>query len=211
MAFVMDEVSCLRTLDHDQIDIMLAQRREWREIAQHRLSNHGQILTGTPPPILHKDITDHTVRDLHALAELLLTTRSDYKLVVSINQAHVYTNDLTLIDLLDQLLGISHREYSQSQINRPANTIRLKNPKHKFRSYFKTTKLSAQQKLNLDNFLINQRQSSRPSPSLTTWIKGPWLRTQDYFFVDYNSESWLTMLALTCPGLIRKTNEIISG
>jgi hypothetical protein len=48
------------------------------------------------------------------------------------------------------------------------------------------------------------------SPALTEWIAEPFNRTQDYFFVDYNSESWLTMLGLIRPGLIRKTVQIVA-
>jgi hypothetical protein len=206
----MDEASALRDLSHEEIDRTIERRREWRSIAMQRWHKTGQIL-GKQHNILgqrRKDITDTTVKNLHTLAEVLLTTSTDFKLVVSANQGHVYTNDLALIDQLDQLNGLEHKSYSQANITRPRNTIQLKNPRHQFRSYFKIIKLTTEQKTHLTGFLLNQ-QTVRLSPALDEWIVGPFNRTQDYFFVDHDEMSWLTMLGLVRPSLIRKTMQII--
>ena len=203
----MDEASSLRNLSHEEIDITIERRREWREIALQRWQR-GNNTVGNILGRRRKEITDKTVEDLHALANILLTTASDYKLVVSVNQGHVYTNDLTLINQLDCLDFLEHKSYSWAQINRPKNTVQLKNPRHAFRSYFKTAKLTVEQKTHLTGFLLNQ-PTVRLSPALDEWIVGPFNRTQDYFFIDHNEMSWLTMLSLVRSGLIRKTMQII--
>ena len=210
IGFTVDEASALRDLNHDEIDRTLARRRDWIEIAQQRWNTGKKIIVKhNISGRQRKEITADTVKNLHSLAELLLTTAIDYKLVVSVNQGHVYTNDLTLIDQLDQLDFLTNKYYSQAQVNRPKNTIRLKNPQHQYRSYFKIAKLTAVQKDHLMDFLHNQKDSVRVSPALQRWIDQPFNRTQDYFFVDYDTSSWLTMLALVNPGLIRKTMQII--
>jgi hypothetical protein len=203
----MDEANSLRNLSHEEIDITIERRREWREIALQRWQK-GNNTVGNILGRRRKEITDKTVEDLHALADILLTTASDYKLVVSVNQGHVYTNDLTLINQLDCLDFLEHKSYSWAQVNRPKNTVQLKNPRHAFRSYFKTTKLTEEQKTHLTGFLLNQ-PTVRLSPALDEWIVGPFNRTQDYFFIDHNEMSWLTMLSLVRSGLIRKTMQII--
>ena len=211
IGFTLQEASALRDLRHDEIDQTMERRREWIEIAHQRWHKTGTIL-GRQHNIISRrrtEITDKTTKDLHDLAELLLTTVTEFKLVVSVNQGHVYTNDLNLIDQLNQLDFLANKDYSQAEINRPKNTIRLKNPRHQYRSYFKITKLTADQKDHLMDFLYNQRNSIRVSPALQRWIDQPFNRTQDYFFVDYDTSSWLTMLALVNPGLIRKTMQII--
>ena len=211
ISFTLDEASCLRELDHKKIDLTIERRKEWREISLQRWNSTGKNFPGHPHNILgrrRKEITEKTVEDLHALADVLLTTSSDFKLVVSVNQGNVYTNDLTLIDQLDQFDCLSYKSYSRADITRPRNTIQLKNPKHKFRSYFKITKLTDDQKTHLTGFLLNQL-TVRLSPALDEWIVGPFNRTQDYFFIDHNEMSWLTMLGLVRPGLIRKTMQII--
>ena len=208
IGFWLDEVNCLRTLDHACIDEFIQRRKQWREIAQQRWvnhnRNHGIILSRR-----WQEITEKTVQDLHTLAEVLLTTPYKFKLVVSLNQGYVYTNDLALIDRLDSLPELSYVTHTQAQVTRPKNTIELKNPRYKFRSYLKLANLTVQQKDHLADFLYNQREHIRVSPAMQRWIDQPFNRTQDYFFIDHDTETWLTMLGLVRPGLIRKTMHII--
>lgn len=210
LGFYLDEVSCLRQLDHNCINDAIEHRKQWREIAQQRWVNgrqkHGVILRRT-----WKEITEKTVADLHALAKQLLTTAAEYKLVVSVNQGHIYTNDLILIDQLSAMTELTYKSYTEAFVTRPKNTIVLKNPQHQFRTYFKLMKLSKQQKDQLMDFLHGQRGHVRLSPGLACWFDTPFNRSQDYFFVDYNTESWLTMLNLVHPGIVRKTMHIIAA
>ena len=202
--FHLEEVSCLRTLDHAQIDRMIERRIAWRSISQTMHSS-------TPTTVLSNQsnkITKTTVEKLHALAELLLTTPAAFKLVVSSFTGYIYTNDLSLIDTVSKLPGVCYPEYTRAVVGRPKNTIRLKDPRHQWRSYFKIGKLTAEQKTQLVNFLANQH-TVRLSPALTQWVDLKFTRTQDYFFIDYNEPVWLTMLSLVSPGLIRKTLQII--
>jgi hypothetical protein len=210
IGFQLAEISALRDLDHACIDDVIERRKQWREMAQQRWINgkqkHGTIMSRS-----WRDITDQTQADLHSLADVLLTTVASYKLVVSVDQGYVYTTDLALINQLDNMSELSHKTYTQARIIRPKNTIQLKNPGHEYRTYFCATKLSAQGKQVLIDFLQNQQSHIRMSPSLKKWINDPFLRTQDYFFVDYNSASWLSMLGLVQSGIIRKTLQIITA
>ena len=208
VGFHLDEVSCLRELNHARIDRMIERRIAWRDIAQQRTSGKSTLVGHTILTRRYKEITDTTVSNLHQLTEQLLTTSADFKLVVSVNTAHVYTNDLTLINQVSDLPGLTQKEYNRAVVGRPPNTIQLKNPTHKFRSYFKMIKLTDDQKNHLINFLANQ-PAARISPALVSWLNSPLRRTQDYFFIDHGTMSWLTMLSLVLPGLIRKTMQII--
>ena len=208
IGFYLDEASCLRMLDHIRIDDMIERRKQWREIAQQRWvngkQNHGIILRRR-----WRAITEKTVEDLHTVAEMLMQNASEFKLVVSINQCHVYTNDLALIDQLDDLKCVNFKTHNQACITRARDTVKLKDPRHKLRSYFKLCKISNEQKDHLMDFLYNQRDQVRVSPALQRWIDQPFTRTQDYYFVDHDSQTWLTMLNLVCPGIVRKTMHII--
>lgn len=207
LGFYLDEASCLRVLDHAHINDMIERRKQWREIAAQRWAN-----SKNPGMILGRDwkeITETTVTNLHDLAELLLTAPKAFKLVVSVNQGHVYTNDLILINRLDRLPQLKHKTYGRAVIDRPKNTIQLKRPKHKFRSYFRLINLTVQQKDQLAGFLENQQTHVRLSPALREWTAMPFTRVQDYFFIDHETETWLTMLNLVVPGITRKTMHII--
>lgn len=210
MGFQLDEVSCLRELDHDLIDNSIRRRQEWREQAQQRWLM-GRKNISTQIVRNRKEINNNTVEDLHSLTSVLLNSSAEFKLVVSVDQAYVYTNDVSLIDQIDCLQILRNKTYSRAKKTRPANTIQLKNPRHEFRSYFKVTKLSTSQKDYLMDFLHNQRTHIRTSPALQQWLDHPFNRTQDYFFVDYNSASWLSMLSLVSPGIVRKTMHIIAA
>jgi len=194
----------MRGLDHKVIDSRLDQRIEWREIARQRWQSvlHGGS-TGLNP------ITDQVREDLHRVCDMLADKTC--KLVVSTNFGWVYTNDLTLIDQLRQVRCLTNKTYTQAVVNRPRNTVRLKRSTYQYRSYFHSIKLSTVEKEIIKNFFINQQEHVRTSPSFKHWLyESPYLRVQDYYFIDYTGDQWLTMLSLIRPGLIRKTQTIIT-
>ena len=208
LGFSLDEVTCLRELDHAMIDDLIQRRKQWQEVAQQRWINGRQNTT-----ILRrrwKDITEKTVTDLHSVADVLLATTAEFKLVVSVHQGYVYTNDLDLLAKLDGMPELTCKTYTQAQIDRPENTIRLKKSNYNFRSYFRTRHLSAQEKQQLVNFLNTQQDFIRTSPAMMQWVQEPFTRLQDYYFVDHDSPQWLTLISLVCPGIIRKTMQILT-
>ena len=211
ISFGLAELSCLRDqeLDCAGIKHMLDRRRQWQEVAQQRWVTLGQkhnTLTR-----LHNEITEEVEQNLYDFADILRNSGVDLKLVISSNCGWVYTNSLELISQLKPKRMLTGKKYLEAVIDRPKNTILLKNPRHQFRSYFKITKITNQQKDMLVNFLNNQQSSIRIGPALSTWMTSVFYRTQDYFFVDHDEMSWLTMLALVHPGLIRKTQQIIQA
>lgn len=212
ISFGLTEISCLRDQDLDcaRIRHMLDRRKEWRDIAQQRWNIIGQK-PNVQQSRLWNEITEEVEQNLYDFADILRNSGVGLKLVVSSNCGWVYTNSLELISQLKSMRMLTGKKYSKAVIDRPKNTILLKNPQHQFRSYFKITKITSQQKDILINFLNNQQSSIRISPALGEWITSAFHRTQDYFFVDHDEMSWLTMLSLVHPGLIRKTQQIIQA
>ena len=212
ISFGLAEISCLREqeLDRNRISLMIDRRKQWREVAHQRWNTLGQK-PNAQQSRLWNEITDEVEQDLYNCADILRNSGVDLKLVVSSNCGWVYTNSLELINELKSMRMLIGKKYSKAVIDRPKNTILLKNPQHQFRSYFKITKITRQQKDMLINFLNNQQSSIRIGPALAEWATSAFYRTQDYFFVDHNEMSWLTMLNLVHPGLIRKTQQIIQA
>jgi hypothetical protein len=207
LGFQLSEVSCLRELDHDYIDLIIERRRQWRQMSLQRwgLGTTRNILTNRA-----RDISEDIVENLHTLTNLLLTCQIDFKLVTSVSSAWIYTNDLNLIEQVSNIDFIQYKTYTQAVVSRPKDTICLCNPRHQRRSYFGSHKLTDMEKINLTNFFQNQAEYIRISPSLENYLQGSFHRTQDYFFFDYTEDSWLLMLSLIRPGLIRKTLSIIA-
>jgi hypothetical protein len=210
MAFTLAEANALKSLDHQYIDAIIERRILWREVAQQRWTGGSQNFKHTILSKRWHDITDKTSEDLHNFAEILIATSADFKLVTSVNNGWVYTNAISLIKKLKSLNYLIDKNYSEAVVTRPKDTVKLKTPKHTHRSYLKSIKLSNQQKQNLINFFANQADHVRVAPAFNKWlIESPYLRTQDYFFIDHVGEGWLVMLNLIYPGIIRKTMEII--
>ena len=208
LGFNLDEATCLRELDHAKIDDLIHRRKQWQEVAQQRWINGRQNTT-----ILSrrwKEITANTVTDLHSVADVLLTSTAEFKLVVSVHQGYVYSNDLALLAKLDDMPELTCKTRTQARVDRPENTIRLKKSNYNFRSYFRTRHLSAQEKQQLVNFLNTQQDFVRTSPAMNQWVQEPFSRLQDYYFVDHDSQQWLTLISLVSPGLIRKTMQILT-
>jgi len=210
VGFHLDEVSCLRELNHQYIDVIIERRRQWREISLQRWTNAIQsnknIITRRA-----KDITDENVANLHNLTNVLLRSRVDFKLVTSVSSAWIYTNNTKLIKQVSELDFLICKTYTEAKVDRPKNTIKLKDPKHRYRSYLKSVKLTDEEKIHLCNFFTNQQGHARISPALVKWMEERWHRTQDYFFIDHDDESWLVMLSLIKPSMIRKTVELIAA
>jgi hypothetical protein len=212
ISFGLAEITCLRDqeLDCARIRHMLDRRKQWREVAHQRWNTFGQK-PNVQQSRLWNEITQEVEQNLYDFADILRNSTVDFKLVTSANRGWVYTNSIELIDQLKSMRMLTGKKYSKAVIDRPKNTIQLKTPQHQFRSYFKITKITSQQKDMLINFLTNQQSSIRISPALNVWITSAFHRTQAYFFVDHNEISWLTMLALVHPGIIRKTQQIIQA
>ena len=191
------ESGCLRKLDHDSIDAVLAMRRRW----VNGLNDYYRS---------HRHITDDMVDNLHTICDTLLTTQHQYKLVVSSGCMRLYADNTALFaEILSAVPSLMNVSFSRAVINRPRNTVKLKDPVHTERSYLREIKLTEQQKRSIGTFLLNQ-DSIRLSPSLTRWLTQPssyW--SQGHYFVDHNDTNWLTMLSLICPGAIKNTIKIV--
>lgn len=197
----MPEADLVGYWDHAMIDRWVSVRNLWRS---RPIASVTRGFIG--------EITPDTEQDLHAFLDWLLTARRsvDFKLVTSNHVARLYSNDLEFLTSAASLPYVNSVEYSQVALDRPRDTIRLKTANHRYRSYFRSIKFTDAQKRNLVNFLNNSQQEIRISPGLARWAEFDYYHTYDYFFIDHNDMSWLTMLSLIRGGVIRKTMEIIA-
>lgn len=201
--FRLNEISALReSLDSESIDEVLTSRQLWRERVRSRWPQNNFVRG-------HDAITTEIRENLYAFAEFLQQTSDPYKMVISVNQCWIYSNNTMLLERIGRLPFVRNIKFTESVVVRARNTVALKNPQNCYRSYFRSIKLTAEEKDRIQSFLHSQ-PDIRISPALTEWINTPFNRTQDYFFVDYDTPTWLTMLSLVRPGLIRRTVQIVA-
>jgi hypothetical protein len=192
------EASALRNLSHKNIDRTIEYRAQYFQSDLFRLYRTHTI-------------SDDNIKNLHTFCDFLLAFKDEFKLVIAGgNWLTIYTNNLQLLDALDSIDYIDNKDYRKVLIDRPRDTIKLKNPIHTYRSYFKETAFTEQQKDTLKNFLSAQEDSIRVSPGLVYWLQSDRSNyCMSYLFVDYSNDHWITMLSLVHPGLVRKTLKII--
>lgn len=195
------------TLDHNDIDERLTRQQEWRDKMRHRWPVGAQNR-------YHDVISDTARSNIHSIADFITGISSPYKLIIENKTMRIYSSDLNIIQAIEYIPFVQRRRYSQVIIDRQKNTIKLKKPKHCYRSYFRETRVTPEEKEVIRQFLKTQ-PDVRVGEGLKLWLdESPSAYisryTRDYFFVDYKHASWLTMLALVRPGLIRKTVDIIA-
>lgn len=191
MRVELEEAGCLRKLDHAAIDRAVARRRVW---------------------VAPRTTVEETAERLHAVCAVLLNTKHVYKLQVNSWGIYVYTNNVDLFsDILAVIPDPNWLNLAQAVVTRAKNTVALKNPQYRYRSYFVSRALSANQKKSISNFLTVNRDTVRASPGLTAWLTytRPW--SQSYYFIDHDDQSSLVMLSLIYPGLIKNTLEIVKS
>jgi len=181
---------------HDAIDRSIEIRRVWRSLGNRTDS----------------EITDKHIKNLHRVHDHFFSaTNEPFKMTVSGNQIWIYTNNLEFLHSFNQLPGVVWPTYSQAVIDRPLDTIRLKEPKHTQRTYLRDQAITAEQRQRLRDFFNNYHDSIRLSPSLNKWIVyATGRRIFGYYFVDHDDDGWLVLLNLLQPGLVRKTVQIIA-
>jgi hypothetical protein len=201
--FRQNDAGALRKLTHQYVSSAVESRRVWWKMRRLDTSLIKDEQITTPDAELEAR--------LHDLCDFLLEIVPAHKIVINYNEIRIYTNSIDLIKEWAVDPQFNSPRITQAVIVRPKDTITLRNPQHKFRAYFRSTHITAAEKSTLKNFLDSQKAQIRIGPALNQWLLNHWLWTMDTFFIDYDSEQWLFMLALVRPGLIRKSMAIIQA
>jgi hypothetical protein len=194
------EAGCLRTLDHSSINHTVNIRRLWIDRSPDYYS-------------ANRAITDDMVQNLHAMCDVLTNTQHQRKLIVESDLVRVYANNSQLFnDVTQAVPALYSVKYTRAVIDRPRNSVKLKESAYTHRTYLRSVTTTEQQKRSICQFLQNQ-DTIRLSPGLKTWVMYPNWRTwiDSYYFVDHNDTAWMTMLSLIYPGLIKNTIQIVKA
>jgi len=212
--FYLQELPCLRNLKNDpdkdrkMISWNLSQRKKFKDHLRHVNwgGNWHSRSEGLP-------IGDEVEENLLSFYNFY-TLESDTKrlIIQSGGYGYLYTNNKKYIEELSKLPFIKNVHVYQINVAFAKGTIRLKNPKHSYRLYFKDRKITKQQKSYLVNFLKNYEGQIRLGPALTHWVKkDEYCYLYGNFFVEYDHESFVSMLSLVSPSTVRKTVTLIKA
>ena len=168
------------TTDHEDIDQRLTRQQEWREKMRQRWPS-DQLNR------YHSIIDDVTRANVHSMADFVTGISTPYKIVVENKTMRIYSNDLNIIQSVEYIDFLARKRYAQVLINRPKDTILLKNPQHKYRSYFRETRVTTEERDAIGRFLMSQ-PGIRLSQGLHSWLNRDIQAyvskyTREYFFV----------------------------
>ena len=202
-------------LDDFKIEKAIASARYWEHQRWKNRWNMDRSKTESAPTF-RSEIDRKVVTDIYATRDLLKD--STHKRVFSLDCISVYVSDPVLRDKLTdfgQTLGFV--TLTHANVIYPADTIVLKNPKYKYRTYLRSRHVSDESIEVLRNWLDSQGDEISASPSVWDFIKNRKSRwyapnnyTADYYFFDHNDERYPTMLRMVLPVAIRKTVPIIA-
>ena len=196
ISFHLVDANALRTnkpLCHKDIDANIARRESWR------------VRFG------HKTVTKDEIDRLHTTCDVLSTAVGAYKKVIYSNHLYVYSNELALLQSLNDLDFVKYPILTKAQVILPRDTIILKKPKYNFRTYFKMRGVTKQQIETLNDFFNLNKELIKPSPSLRYSLARSTHWLMDYQFADHSDPKLITVINLICPGITRKTLNIMAA
>lgn len=194
-------------LDHDHIDRVVTLKENMEFYAR-------KINFGGSWREREADISQYDIDNLHTLCDFFIDHRPLIKLQFLRNKCFIYTNNLELSEQLDLLGMFEEVRVSEVAIARPRNTVKSRYLGYQLRIYFKPIDITETERHNIIQFIDNNDHSIKMNVGMErfyggTQARGRYLTLRDYYFIDLKDERLASMLELTCPGIIRKTMDII--
>lgn len=214
LSFRLTRATVLRRLGKDEVHDIRTYITE-RFIAQTRWGNLGSRYPHRDD--VSEELYRHrTLNDLIAVAQALLPHLETMRLMVCGHYMYLYSNNLAALQALAEIPQFTvGTQLRQIEVNRPINTVMLRNSLYLKRSYFRERWIDAKSKEAVKNFLTRQ-DDIRLSPALKSCLDGNNVSyrgetlMQRYFFFDHNSDSTSVMLELIAPGTIRRTVPVLT-
>jgi len=157
-----------------------------------------------------RPVTDQSRENCHLALDALHAVSIPYKMIIKDDWGYIYTNNLDPFSELTASSGVLVVDIRLARLDRPRDTMVIKNSVHEQRTYFRNQSITTEQKKDAINFL-SSRSEIRTSPSMTSWLLDfPAHRyVCDNYFVDHNDDGFLTMLHLVVPLKIKKTYKLL--
>lgn len=200
-------IEACRNLDHRQIDKLL-ELWDTHDYYVKRI-NFGGSWKSKPTHVPK----DHAQR-LHRVLRWFNGHVDQVKLQFLRDRVFVYTNDFSHFDELANLNVFTSMSITEIIQDRPRDTVKARYPGYQVRAYLKPMHITEQQRNNLIKFIDDNEFSLHTNIGLERFInlssgRFNYLTLRDYFFIDLKDQRLLSVLEIMCPGIVRKTVDII--
>lgn len=125
----------------------------------------------------------------------------------------IFSNELSYLKSIQDILKI--KDFNFYEVEKTTNGIKtfIREPKHNYRLYLRTCKITKQQKFELLE-TITKNKDLYPSVAFRQWLTQPnymnWYGTYltSNYFIDYDNESTLSLFGIFHGNLISKTFKL---
>jgi hypothetical protein len=211
-AFDLVGTSCLRgfhqsDLDDEDITDRFSRRRSGFYVSSF-MKNLGGNWSANPPSVPMQANIDNLCNFLTVLKSI-----PNSKVVIGYDWGYIYTNDVSVLETLDQVPYLVNRTYSEAVPTYPKDVVLLSRPYHyTHRSYFRDRYVSQDERTKIGNFLLAQ-QHIKLSRSMAEYFNstspGRYCHMRPYWFFDHNHTGELLLMEMVMPRMIRKTLPIM--
>lgn len=190
----MPEGNMLRKLTHQGIDHNIY----WR-------NNFLQNWRARTGPTTVSEL--HT-KWLHEMCDLITAIKTPYKKILCNNALWFYTNHPEDFSAVLAHPGTTLIEHKQADVCLPPDCVLLKEPKHKYRTYFRERWLEDDELAAVRRYFKSRADQFRFGPGFAQLLKGHRMWMAAHYFVDHNDEKDTVFMNLACPRLVKKTLPI---
>lgn len=164
--------------------------------------------------------TLESIEGLIATKDLLSNHSTEFKMTVSGDWAIIYTNDLNLVDRISRLPQVwCDRTVVKAEVCRLRDTVVIREPKYRYRTYFRERKMRPEVKTQLLDWIGSQHYQDvdnvRASGALKSWLKNEYSSWRKdwcmrHYYIEHNDTRYETMIGMVAPGFVRKTVRVIT-
>ena len=224
LRFYMQEFHCIRPwhyVEHNNNDlvdllILVDRYRDAHDRRRDKFNGATWVPKNLRDPLLTTSTQKELQSNLSTFVETVWPYREEIKVVATTNWGYVYSNNLDLLKKIAALPGLANQRLQQMVVDRPLNTVGLRNKQHNYRTYFRDLRVTETQRDQIQQYLT-QQENIRMCPSLKSWNKVDhqysWVRnvawSRSTFFFDHRGATDALMLEMIVPGIIRKTLQIV--
>lgn len=150
------------------------------------------------------------LQQLIDMIDPLTAVKTHSKLMFYTHWLYVYTNDPNTLSWLAQHDTVSQSVLYRAELSMPTDVIFLREPRHPWRSYFRTGWLTPDQHRALLRFVQTRPDNFYITPGFQTRLETAQHRVyvQQETFIEHSTMQDLTMLGLILPQSIRRTVRV---
>lgn len=193
ISFYLKNVNVLRDLDPIKVLKSIQYRNQW-----------------APSHISRGTITQEEQHELIQVCDYLRSRAHPFKRTVTTHFVYLYTNHPDDFVDLNDTGGLVVGPCTQIDLCLQPDAVTLKNPRHKYRTFFRERWLRDHELQNLRSYFLSRAEDFRLSPGFRMLVEGRRMWLMSNYFVDHDEPQADFLINMAVPGVVKKTLPIVA-